>query len=121
MLRYVPDYFKTQEICVDAITHDECMLKYVPDHLKTQEMCNYVFNKHPRLLEHVPDYFVTEEMLKNQNVQDLADAYRERRRRLKKEDWRKSSYRVAWHPDRFWEWCMPHDEKLEISQLWSSS
>ena len=26
---------------------------------------------------------------------------------------------IAWHPDRFWDWCMPEDEKKEISsKLW---
>ena len=26
---------------------------------------------------------------------------------------------VAWHPSRWWDWCMPEDEKKEISKLWS--
>ena len=25
----------------------------------------------------------------------------------------------AWHPSRWWDWCMPEDEKKEISKLWS--
>ena len=28
---------------------------------------------------------------------------------------------VAWHPSRHWDWCMPEDEKKEISKLWSCS
>ena len=24
---------------------------------------------------------------------------------------------IAWHPDRFWDWCMPEDEKKEISKI----
>ena len=26
---------------------------------------------------------------------------------------------VAWHPDRWWDWCVPEDEKKETSKLWS--
>ena len=26
---------------------------------------------------------------------------------------------IAWHPSRHWDWCMPEDEKKEISKLWS--
>jgi hypothetical protein len=26
---------------------------------------------------------------------------------------------IAWHPDRYWDWCMSEDEKNEISKLWS--
>ena len=28
--------------------------------------------------------------------------------------------RIAWHPNRWWDWCMPEDKKQEISGgLWS--
>ena len=40
MIKYVPDRFKTQEMCKELVTHKAWMLDYVPDRLKTQEMCN---------------------------------------------------------------------------------
>ena len=27
---------------------------------------------------------------------------------------------IAWHPDRFWDWCMPEDEKKEISTIYAA-
>ena len=39
-LAYVPDRFKTQEMCVDAVRRYTYTLYYVADHFKTQEICN---------------------------------------------------------------------------------
>ena len=25
---------------------------------------------------------------------------------------------IAWHPDRWWDWCLTEDEKKEIQKLW---
>ena len=25
---------------------------------------------------------------------------------------------TAWHPDRWWDWCLDNDEKQEIEKLW---
>ena len=25
---------------------------------------------------------------------------------------------IAWHPDRYWNWCLTEDEKKEIQKLW---
>ena len=27
---------------------------------------------------------------------------------------------IAWHPLRWWDWCMSKDKKKEIEKLWSS-
>ena len=40
MLQNVPDEYKTQEMCNDAVLKDPRMLKYVPNRYKTVEMCN---------------------------------------------------------------------------------
>ena len=113
------------------------MFKYVPNRLKTQEMCNDAVDECPRLLEYVPDYFVTEEMLENRYIQGLVErradysvikdmlvnkyknlvkAYMARRDQ--KREISKKLLPVAWHPDCYWYWCIPHDEKQEISKLW---
>ena len=26
---------------------------------------------------------------------------------------------IAWHPSRFWDWCVPEDEKKETDKLWA--
>ena len=28
---------------------------------------------------------------------------------------------IAWHPSRYWDWCMPEDEKQETEKLWGIS
>ena len=61
-LKYVPDMFKTQDMCNDAVSKDPEMLEYVPDQFKTQEMCNEAVSKKPYLLEYVLDKFKTQNM-----------------------------------------------------------
>ena len=26
---------------------------------------------------------------------------------------------IAWHPSRYWDWCISEDEKKETEQLWA--
>ena len=40
LICHVPDHFKTEEMCNDAVWVDPLHLKYVPDHFKKQEMCD---------------------------------------------------------------------------------
>ena len=40
MLEHVPDQYKTQEMCNEAVQSYPEVLKYVPDQYKTQEMCH---------------------------------------------------------------------------------
>ena len=61
VLRYVPDYLKTQEICKEAVSNNPYALEHVPDHLKTQQMCKGV-HFCPSLIGHVPDHFKTQEI-----------------------------------------------------------
>ena len=80
-LPFVPDKYKTQELCKTAVEKDSyCMLKFVPDHLKTQEMwdnlefapdkyktqemCEKAVEKDLHTLEFVPDWFVMQELIK---------------------------------------------------------
>ena len=57
-LAFVPDHFKTQEICNKAVCMEPFLLKYVPDYLKTQEMCEK--NVWLRGLYYVPDHRKTQ-------------------------------------------------------------
>ena len=25
---------------------------------------------------------------------------------------------IAWHPDRYWDWCLDEEERKEIEKLW---
>ena len=64
MFKYVPDGFKTQEMCNKVVKHEVWMLDYVPDRLKTQGMCDDAVEELPRLMEYVPDHLKTQEMCK---------------------------------------------------------
>ena len=39
-LAFIPDIFKTPEMCIEAVRIDPFLLVRVADHFKTQEMCN---------------------------------------------------------------------------------
>ena len=59
-LEYVPDHFIHQEMCAKSVGRDPTILKYIPDHFKTQEMCDKAIDKYPRNLRYVPDWFITD-------------------------------------------------------------
>ena len=47
VLRFIPDYLKTEEMCIKAFEAGLWKLKDVPDDLKTQEMCDNVVRRSP--------------------------------------------------------------------------
>ena len=61
----IPDYFKTQEMCDRAIDANPYYLKYVPDCFITQEMCVKAVDANPYYIKYVPDCFITQEMIEN--------------------------------------------------------
>ena len=61
-LEFVPDHFKTQEMCSKAVCMDPYSLEFVPDHLKTQEMCDKAVCTGPYNLKSVPDHLKTKDM-----------------------------------------------------------
>ena len=53
-LAYVPDHFKTQEMCNEAVRNKLCRLLFVPDHFWTQEMRNEIMRTKPDAFHHIP-------------------------------------------------------------------
>ena len=47
LIMVIPDRFKTQELCNEAVEADPYTLRFIPDHLKTREMCNEVMRTMP--------------------------------------------------------------------------
>ena len=45
MLKFVPDYLKTNKMCNHAVKKLPCLLRYVLDQYNTQQMCNSYFRK----------------------------------------------------------------------------
>ena len=47
LLRYIPDQYKTQQVCDKAILENGGTLESVPDYYTNQEMCNKVVDNYP--------------------------------------------------------------------------
>ena len=65
LLKYLPDRFKTKELCLKAFNQDPFVLTCIPEKFITQEMCNIAFEKYGgnyQGLKLIPDKFKTEEM-----------------------------------------------------------
>ena len=119
MLGDVPYHFKIQEMCNKAV--DDCprMLGDVPDHLKAREMLEKAVKKYLWLLKYVLDWFVTHQQLKTWHDNDdycnddqlieWYDGYK--KRKAQKTQIKEELMSIAWHLSRWWDWCIPEDEK----------
>ena len=118
-LEEVPDHFKSQELCERVVEEDPELLECVPDHFKTQEMCDGVVGEDPYSLQYVPDWFVTQKQVKTWqkdddycNAEETVEWYDNfRKRRALKKQISKELLRVGWHLSRWWDWCIPEDDK----------
>ena len=61
-LGYVPEEFKTPEVCLAAVQNDGEALEYVPEELKTPELCLIAVQKYRQALRHVPEKLKTAEL-----------------------------------------------------------
>ena len=59
-LRFVPDHFKTQEMCIEAVCRVSLWLDDVADHLRTQEMCDVAVPFNPYMSDGAPDCLKTQ-------------------------------------------------------------
>ena len=122
-LRFVPDQYKTQEMCNEAVQSELLMLEFVPDQYKAQEMCNEAVQSEPEMLEDVPDQFVMlQEILYEEFIDDdvFITWYKGyKQRKAQKAQIKEELMPVAWHPDRWWNWCVPEDEKKELEKYFS--
>ena len=47
--------YKSLNINIGTVMKNPEMLKFIPDHFKTKQMCNYAVKKSPYLLRYVPN------------------------------------------------------------------
>ena len=59
---YIPDQYKTQEICDRIISEVPFSIRYVPGQYKTYEMCDEAIDDCLAALKFVPDWFVTSQI-----------------------------------------------------------
>ena len=89
-------------------------------------MCEKVFEKDPRSLKYVPDWFVTDQKIRQvmkliigrhclfDDLIKWRNGYE--KRKAQKLKTKHELAPIAWHPSRWWDWCIPEDEKQEIEK-----
>ena len=121
-------------MCERTVENESYNLKFVPDHFKTQEMCEKAVRDDPSSLQYVPDWFVTRDMVymwyddseycdddddddDEDNFFKWYDGYK--KRKAQKASIKEELMPIAWHPSRWWDWCVPKDEKWDTEALWA--
>ena len=124
LLEFVPNRLKTQKMCKKAVKNKPDSLRFVPDHFKTQKMCDKVVRDgSPIFLEHDPDWLITKQQLKLMgehcnNIWFIKRYEGYKKRKTQKAKIKDELIPIAWHPSRWWYWCVPEDEKKETEKLW---
>ena len=123
----IPDRFKTQEMCIKAVDVDLWQLWDVPDDYKLQEMCDAAVREDPSFLIYVPDWFLRQQQV-NMWYDDYYndDNYNQvigwhngcQKRMVQKAKIKEDLMPIVWHPLRWWDWCVPEDEKEQTEELW---
>ena len=62
-LSYIPDSFKTKELCRCAVENHGLALQYVPECFVTKELCDIAVKSNSVALSYVPDKFKSSEMI----------------------------------------------------------
>ena len=55
VIKYIPDRYKTQQMCNNAILENGGTLEAVCDFYKNQQMCDKAVDNYPYALKFVPD------------------------------------------------------------------
>ena len=118
-LKFDLDHFETKRMCERALRMDPCNLEFVSDYLKTQKICDKPVKGDPYSLLFVPDWFVTQKQIKiwhdNDgycNDDEFIEWYKgHQNRKAQKAKIKEELLPIAYYPSRYWDWCMPEDEK----------
>ena len=114
LFEYVPDRFKTRKRGIKAFNKNPYHLEYVPDNFKSQEMCSAKFSSSGEV-DDVPDWFITKEMIENDSC-EWFNGYKERK--AQKAQIKAELLSIAWHPDRYLDWCVDENEKKDLKKVW---
>ena len=120
-LQYVPDHFRTQEMYSKAVDAWPWLLKSIPDHLKTQKMYDKAVMDYLLHLQFIPDWFVKQQQIdvwyddtyycNDDTMIEWYNGYQ--KRKAQKAKIKEELMPIAWHSSRWWDWCVPEDEKRE--------
>ena len=70
---YLPDGYKTQEMCDSVVSEDSFMIVYCSDKYKTQRMCDEAVDKCLAALKFIPAWFLTSKTLQKHDNALLAN------------------------------------------------
>ena len=122
----IPDHLKSQAMCERANEKFPYNLRFVPDYFKTRKMCKGVVEKYPWALKYIPDWFVASEQLNlwrdyhcpyhNNEMIKWYEGYK--KQKVQKAEIKEEVIPIAWHPSRWYDWCISEDEKKETEKLW---
>ena len=94
----IPDRFKTQEMCDKAVWEDSSFLQFVPDWFITREWVDMCYD----------DYYDDDGGHWDDDDEDkLFEWYNGyKKRKVQKASIKEELLPIAWHPSRYWDWCM---------------
>ena len=110
-----------------TIEDESGTLEYVPNYFKTQRMCKRAVENEPYTLKFVPDWFITKEQIglwhdedEYCNDDEIIEWYNDyKKRKAQKAKIKEELLPIAWHPLRWWDWCMSEDERRDTEALWA--
>ena len=106
-------------MCGAVVMTVTCASEFVPDHFKTQKICDKAVKDDSCSLVFAPDWFVSKQQIKSwhddddfYNDDDIIEWYSGyQKRKAQKPKIKEQLMPIAWHPSRWWDWCIPRDEK----------
>ena len=67
-----------------------------------------------KTMTYYDNYFVDDD-----GVLEWHDGEEQQERNAQKAKIKKELMPIAWHPSRYWDWCMSEDEKKDTEALWA--
>ena len=96
-LHYIPDDFKTYELCRYAVENQGVALQYIPACYVTEEICNIAVNNNSIALAFVPDKYKTQEMI-NTAFDNYKGAYEKVKGSISRDE---ESHLLKYVPEKF--------------------
>ena len=108
---------------IKVVEKEAEILEHVPDYFKTGEMCKRAIEADLYTLVICPHWFVTQEQTKSWYDDDYDDEtpgwYEDyQKRKAQKAKIKEELPSISWHPSRWWDWCIPENQKKETEKLW---
>ena len=100
------------------------LLQYIPDTFKTQRMCDNAVNHSPYMLEDIPDWFVTRQQINRRYDDDYCyddddeiiewcNGYQ--KRKAQKAKIKEELLPITWHLDRVMDHVGRREEEIEVT------